>query len=220
MPKPPPGADAPGRQPETRGLKRRCHGKCVHIGAGRPLPFPMELLREPTHETPPRPCCSCRGAGAPQAAALAADKPAEPAASSQGRQLVRLARPSPERLVPASATCPTSCPWTRHEEQSDLERPGYGGLTTPIIQNGRVYLINHTGEGQSRSGARRLLRRAGRPSARRAQIQRLPDRHGRGSRRLDVAGRRSRNRQRLRPRHQRHVLLLRQGRQRFSGRIR
>ncbi len=26
--------------------------------------------------------------------------------------------------------------------------PGYGGLTTPIIQNGRVYLIDHTGEGQ------------------------------------------------------------------------
>ncbi len=26
--------------------------------------------------------------------------------------------------------------------------PGYGGLTTPIIQNGRVYVIGHTGEGQ------------------------------------------------------------------------
>ncbi len=26
--------------------------------------------------------------------------------------------------------------------------PGYGGLTTPIIQNGRVYIIDHTGEGQ------------------------------------------------------------------------
>ncbi|HVS34224.1 MAG TPA: PQQ-binding-like beta-propeller repeat protein, partial [Gemmataceae bacterium] len=37
------------------------------------------------------------------------------------------------------------------KDKGDLlwSAPGYGGLTTPIIQNGRVYLIDHCGEGQS-----------------------------------------------------------------------
>ena len=119
---------------------------------------------------------------------------------------------SPEKDLPASWS-----PDPKAKDNNLVWKAPYGCRSTPLVMNGRVYLINYTScttrIAGNHSGTRHVPGCRHRQVQVGTQFQRLPHRHRHLASRLDQPGRRSDDRQRLRSRHPGALLLLQQGRQ-------